>query len=80
MGRSKNSECCFVGLKNDKLIYRCGECKKEWERSIKTLIRKFPSIYQFCKFILLLRKGVYPYDHMGNWRKFDDTTPPPTAN
>ena len=24
-----NSECCFVGLKNDRLIYRCKECKEE---------------------------------------------------
>ena len=24
-----NSECCFVGLKNNILIYRCRECKKE---------------------------------------------------
>ena len=23
-----NSECCFVGLKNNRLIYRCKECKK----------------------------------------------------
>ena len=26
-----NSECCFVGLKNNILIYRCRECKKEWK-------------------------------------------------
>ena len=60
-----NSECCFVGLKNNRLIYRCKECKEEWKRQIERLIRKFPSIYQFCngdlnKFILLLRKRVYP--------------------
>ena len=24
-----NSECCFAGVKNDKLIYKCKECKKE---------------------------------------------------
>ena len=26
-------EYCFVGLKNDELIYRCRKCKEEWERS-----------------------------------------------
>ena len=24
-----NSECCFVGLKNNRLIYKCKECKEE---------------------------------------------------
>ena len=57
---------------------RCEECKK----IIEVLIKKFPSIYQFCngdlnKFILLLRKGIYPYEEMNNWRKFDETTLPP---
>ena len=44
MGREKiNSEFCFVGLKNNRLIYTCRECKKDWERP--GLIKKFPSIY-----------------------------------
>ena len=92
MERGKiNSECCFVRLKNDKLIYRCRECKKKQqqknktknkrERPIEVLIRKFPSIYQYCngnlnEFILLLRKGIYPYEDMDNWENFDETTIP----
>ena len=56
--------------------------KKKWERPIEGLINKFPSVYQFCngdlnKFILLLRKGVYPYEDMDNWEKFDETIVPP---
>ena len=79
MGREKvNSECFFVGLKNNRLIYRCRECKNEWKRPIEGLIRKFPSVYQVFngdlkKFILLLRKGVYLYEDMDNWEKFDKT-------
>ena len=42
-----NSECCFVGLKNNGLIYKSIECKKEWKRSIEGLTKKFPSVYQF---------------------------------
>ena len=77
-----NSECCFVGLKNNRLIYKCKECKEEWKRPINELIGKFLSIYQFCnsglnKFVLLLQKGVYPYENMDNWKKFDETTLPP---
>ena len=35
--------------------------------------------YEFCnkdlnKFILLLRKGVYPYEYMDNWERFDETS------
>ena len=83
MGREKiNSECRFVRLKNDKLICRCRDCKEKWERLIEGLIRKFSSTYQFCnddlnQFILLLRKGVYPYENMDNWEKSNETTIPP---
>ena len=63
------SECCFIGLKNNKLIYKCKECKEEWKRPLNKLIENFPSIYQFCngnlnKFVMLLRKGVYLYEYM----------------
>ena len=44
-----NSEWCFVGLKNNRLICRCKECKENWKRLINELIEKFPGIYQFCK-------------------------------
>ena len=64
-----NSECYFVGLRNNKLIYKCKECKEEWKRPLNKLIENFLSIYQFCngnlnKFVMLLRKGVYPYEYM----------------
>ena len=77
-----NSECCFVGLKNNRLIYKCKECKEEWKRPINELIENFPSTYQFCngdlnKFVMLLRKDVNPYEYMGSWEKFDETVLPP---
>ena len=71
-----------ASLKNNRLIYRCRECKEEWKRPIEGFIEKLPSIYQFCngnlnKFVLLLRKGVYLYEDMDNWEKFDETAIPP---
>ena len=41
------------------------------------LIEKFPNTYQFCnkdlnKFALLLRKGIYPYQHIDSWERFKE--------
>ena len=77
-----NSECCFVGLKNNRLIYKRKECKEEWKRSLNKLIENFPNTYQFCEgnlniFIMLLEgKGVYPYEYMDNLEKFNETSFP----
>ena len=82
-GKNKiNSECRFVGLKNNRLIYRCRDCKEEWKRPIEGLMEKFPRVYQFFngnlqKFFLLLRRGVYPYECMDSWEKIDETSLPP---
>ena len=35
-----NSECCFVGLKNNRLIYKCKECKEKWKKNNKWINRK----------------------------------------
>ena len=45
-------------------------------------IKNFPNLHKFCNgdltnFLLLLRKGVYPYEDMDSWEKFDETTIPP---
>ena len=77
-----NSECSYVEFKNDRLIYKCKACRKECKRPIDELKEKFPNIYQFFnddlnKFVLFLRKGVYPYEYMDSWEKFNETTLPP---
>ena len=42
-------------------------------RRINQKVSKYISILQWqLKFILLLRKGVYPYEDMDNWEKFDE--------
>ena len=60
------SECEFVGFKNNRLNYRCKECKGTSVKSVNDLFQKFPRMHKFCngdlnKLVMLLRKGVYPY-------------------
>ena len=47
----------------------------------ETLIERFHNTYQlsdndFSKFKLLLRKGVYPYEYMDSWKKFEKESLP----
>ena len=48
-----NSECCFVGLKNNRLIYKCKECKEEWKRPINQLKKRFLVYINFVMVILI---------------------------
>ena len=68
------SECILIGLKNNRLHYKCKECNDESYKSVNELIKKFPNTYQYCnedvnKFVLLLKKGVYPHNYMGSWEQ-----------
>ena len=81
MGKKIELEYDFIGLENHRLCYRCKKCKNKCCESINRLIEKFPRIYQFCnddlnKFVLLLRKGVYPYEYIDSWEKFHETSLP----
>ena len=61
-----------MSIKDDKLFFRCFECKKNCEKKFnRELIKRFANTYEFCnkdinKFILLLIKGGYPYEYMDN--------------
>ena len=72
----------YMKNKDEKLILRCFSCKKNYEKDLnKELIKRFPKTYIFCDnnlniLILLLRKGVYPYEYMDNWERFDETSLP----
>ena len=68
--------------KNEKLILECYNCKQRYRKKFnKELIKRFASTYEFCnneliKFVLLLRKGVYPYEYMDAWERFSEISLP----
>ena len=73
------SEYEFFGLKSNRLNYRCKECNGTSNKSVNDLIEKFPRMYKFCsgnlnKFVMLLRKGLYPYEYMDSWERFNETS------
>ena len=81
----KDCKSCldYVTIKDNQgsstqLIFRRFSCKKSYEKDFnKEFIQRFANIYEFCnrdlnKFILLLRKGVYPYEYMDNWERFNE--------
>ena len=60
--------------------YKCLSCNKNYSNKIDEKLKKrFNNTFKFSnndtnKFILLLRKVVYPYEYMDQWGKFNETT------
>ena len=52
--------------------------EKKCFKLITEAVKNFPIMHQFWKgdlnkFLLLQRKGVYPYEYMYSWEKFNET-------
>ena len=68
--------------KNKKLLLKCFNCNIYYKKKFNNdLIKRFENTYSFCdndlnKFVLLLRKGVYPYEYMDSWERFSETSLP----
>ena len=72
-----SDSCRFMHDSLSNLVDNPSELKiKEIENDV--LIKRFHNIYQLSdndtnKFKLLLRKGVYPYECMDSWKRFNET-------
>ena len=73
-----NSCLDYIKIKNKKLLLKCFNCNAYYIKKInKDLIKKFKNTYSFRnndidKFVLLLRKGLYPYEYVDNWERFSE--------
>ena len=69
-----------MSIKDDQLIFRCFERKNNYKKRFKKyLIKRFASKYEFWngeinKFILSLRKGIYPYEDKDSCERFDEAS------
>ena len=66
----------YIVFKDNK-VFRCFECKKNISKDFNNeLTERFKNTYQFYendinKFVMLLRKGICPYEYMDSWNKFN---------
>ena len=87
----QNKKIDYIKTKNEKLILECYNYKQRYRKKFnKELIKRFASTYEFCnndttgsssserinKFVLLLRKGVYPYEYADTWERFSEISLP----
>ena len=72
----------YIKIKNKKLLLKCFNCNAYYRKKFnKDLIKKLKNTYSFCnndinKFILLLRKGAYPYEYVDDWERFSEISLP----
>ena len=69
-------------VKDSLIKYKCLSCNKDYSNKLDEKLKKrFKNTFKPFdndpnKFILLLRKGVYPCGYMDDWEKFNETTLP----
>ena len=84
--KCKDCESSLEYINAEDVLFKCLNCNKNYNKDFnKELINRFSSTYNFSegginKFILLLRKGVYPNEYMNSWERFDEILLPSKGN
>ena len=81
--KHKDSNCFhnYESVKHNLINYNCLSCNKNYSNKIGENFKNwFKSNFKFSadinKFILFLRKDVYPYKYMNDLEKFNETSLP----
>ena len=73
----------YNSIEDNQLIFKMQKipkCNKSHLKHFnKDLIKRFANTFELCdeeinKFILLLRKIIYPYEYMESWKRFNETS------
>ena len=86
ISQKERKDCqCFLeyeSVKENSIKYKCLSWIKDYSNEVdEELKKRFKNIFKFSnndinKFILLLRKGVYPYEYMDDWERFHENSFP----
>ena len=82
--KCKNCDCFlkYESVKDDSMKYKWLSCNKNYSNKINEELKKrFKKTFKLSnndisKFILLLGKGICPYEYMDDWEKFNETSLP----
>ena len=72
----------YESVKENLIKYKYLSCNRDYSNKIdEELKNRFQNTFMFSnndinKFIFLLRKGIYPYENMDKWEKFNKTPLP----
>ena len=72
----------YESVKDNLIKYKSLSYNKDYLEKLEEKFKKwFKNIFKFSnndinKFVLLLRKSVYPYEYIDEWKKFDETALP----